>query len=135
MVRQSSPATAVTLRFRPETQVVDDLTSERGRSENPTRVRAFAKVSVGIRVRFTASDHFSVARGSARRIASKSLIELMRRHERIRFLLGVRQITGPCVLARVTRYPSPYRIQLDITHASEQVPIGIDDRRAISSFP
>src|SRR6185369_2842890 len=128
MVRRSSAPSAMALRFRREPEVIDHSTSERWRSKNAPALCGLAKLRVRIRVRFSISDHCAVARGAADCVGRKSTVQRVWRDQWIRFELGVREIAGPGIVARVMRHRGPYRIQLDVAHAREEVLIRVDDR-------
>ena len=127
MVRRSSPAPAMTLRFRWLAEVVENAPPEGWRSKDAPALGGFANLRVNGRAGTYTMYYFSVGSGADERVAPKSIIQRVWRHQWIRFELGVREIAGPCIIARMTRDRGPYRIQLDVAHACEEVLIRIDE--------
>ena len=117
----------MTLRFRWLAEVVENAPPEGWRPKNAPALRGFANLSVNDRAGTHTMYYFSVPSSAADCVGRESSIERVWRHQGIRFELGVREIAGPCIIARITRDPGPYRIQLDVAHACEEVLIRIDE--------
>ena len=118
----------MTLRFRQQAEFVENTPPEGWRSKNPPALGGFANLQVNGRAAPHPMYYFSVGSGAAECVARKSIILRVWRHQWIKFEFGVREIAGPCIIARITRHPGAYRIQLDIAHAREEVLIRIDER-------
>lgn len=125
----------MTLRFRRYSEVVDNSPPEGWRSKDPPALRGFANLPVHGRAATHTMHYFSIGSGATDCVVRKAIIQRVWRYKRVRFEIGVREIAGPGIIARVTRDPRPYWIQLDVAHAREEVVIRIDECRSVTPFP